>query len=198
MVAVIDYFKINKFTLFFACKWTCLLFTATAVIMSFVIIKESFAEQLKLLLAIILSVNLIGLIILLLIFGGCFVQNRKKLQVISAKTKTFKETFNLQFSCLHLNSKTQFASVVETLGESLGLKFKVVCVNPEIRIILLFSFSKEISPEQEKVLADQHIGIWGIGLYKRLTWKKWKNISSEDMYGILELLKQKSIEIENA
>ncbi|MDR1707670.1 MAG: hypothetical protein LBR46_06655 [Prevotella sp.] len=203
MAVIIDYFRINKPNLSFAYKCVGLLFTFVAVfiivggLLTGGFIAESVWDAIELCLLAILYGNLLGLAIMLIIFFGGFSENRRILKIFSVKNKVFKDIFSLGALCLNVNSKSKLAIITDIIGEYNNLQFKVVRMNNEIKVVSLFNFTKEISPEQEKHLINQGIGIWGIGLYKKLSWREWKDISPEDMYGILELLIKESVNIEN-
>ncbi|MFV0537162.1 MAG: hypothetical protein ACK5M3_07290 [Dysgonomonas sp.] len=203
MTAIINYFRINKLTLSFAYKCVGLVFTFVAVfiiaggLLTGGFIAESVWDATKLCLLAILYGNLLGLAIMLIIFFSGFAGNRRILEIFSVKNEVFREIFTLGALCLDINSRSKLVTITDIVGHYNNLQFKVVRMNNEIKIVSLFSFTKEISQEQEKYLVNQGIGIWGIGLYKKLSWSEWKDISPEDMYGILELLIKESLNIEN-
>lgn len=203
MAVIIDYYQINKQNLSFAYKCIGLLFTFVAVILitggllTGGFVAESLWDAIKLCLFAILYGNLLGLAIMLIIFFGGFAENRRILEVFSGKNKVFREIFSLGALCLDVNSKSKLVTITEIVGAYNNLQFKVIRMNNEIKIVSLFSFTKEISQEQEKLLINQGFGVWGIGLYKKLSWREWKDISPEDMYGILEQLIKESLNIEN-
>ncbi|MBB4035192.1 hypothetical protein GGR21_001081 [Dysgonomonas hofstadii] len=202
-MAIIDYFRLNRPTLLFAYKWIGLIFTIIAVIIivggiiTDGFIAESIWGAIALCFLAILYGNLLGLLIMLIIFFSGFIQNRRLLCLFSVKNKVFRDIFNLGTLCLDVNSNTKLATIIEIVGEFNNVAFKVVRIDKEVKLVLPFTFTKAITPEKEQKLSTLGIGIWGIGLYKKMSMKEWKDISSEDVYGILELMIKESYSIEN-